>query len=259
MTSTFKYRTRKLRRGFKKFSLLFFLVLIVVFVLVVFNIADLFSSVITNKGSLLYGEKIRIPNTIYYGMSVYNSSSKEKCKEKSKEVIKQGGAGCLYQMGDYFVLTSIYLSHEEAREIKENLSKIDSVKIININVPVININYKGNHLSDNNEMFLTYNKLFKKLYDLSINYDTGNISSVEVKKEVGVISSEFGQKIANFDAIYKKEKYEFQNKLLKSLKDIKIEIDNLLTCDSVELMLNSKIKEVYCNIVLEFYNLAKII
>ena len=124
---------------------------------------------------------------------------------------------------------------------------------------MINLNYKGNHLTENTEIFHTYNNLFNKLYDLSINYDTGSLTGVEVKKSINTISSEFSQKISDFDAIYKKERYEFQDKILNSLNRLKMEIDSLLTCNSFDLMLNSKIKEVYCKIIFEYYNLAKTI
>jgi hypothetical protein len=260
MTTSFNFRTRKFRQRFKKFSFVFILIFLTIFVLVVFNIADLFSSAITNKGSLLYGEKIRIGNTIYYGISLYNSISVEKSEQQAQNILRQGGAGCIYHMGEYYVLGSIYSSHEDATEVKEKLDS-DGVeaKIININIPVININYKGDKTKENTEIFSVFKTLFDSLHNLSIEFDMGSKTVQEFKKEINKISNDFSVKINDFDAIFKKEKYEFQKQIIEHLNRVKASLDAILTYDGVNLTLNGKIKNVCCEIVLEYYKLAKVI
>lgn len=257
MTTKFKGLKRK---RIKKFSLFFLLVFFIIFVLVVFNVADLFSSAITNKGSILYGEKIRITNNIYYGVSLYNSTESSNAETNAKNIAKQGGAGYLYCMGDYYVLGSIYSSYEDAIEVKEKL-KSDNIeaKIININIPVININYKGKFLKENTDIFSCFSTLFNLLFDLSVEFDLGNITMQEVKKEVTKISTDFSDKINDFDDIYKKEKYEFQKLILENFNNLKLSIDSILTCNGVEFLLNSKLKNVCCEIVVSYYELAKVI
>ncbi len=260
MTESFEYRTKRFRKNFKKFSVFFLICFIVVFVLIVLNIADLFSTAITNKGSLLYGEKIRITNMIYYGVSVFNSNTEENTKDAARQVSKQGGAGFVLNMGDYYVLSSIYPSHESALEVKENLEKSGvEARIININAPVININYKGNKLKENEEIFSSFNNLFLSLYDISLEYDLGNKTAVDVKKEISSLSTSFSQKITDFSAIYEKEKNTFQKVLLDALNKAKLKIDTLLTVETMELKLNSEIKKCYCEIVFDYYMLAKTI
>lgn len=260
MTTSFKFCTRKLKSRAKKVSFIFLLVFIVVFVLVVFNVADLFSSAITNKGSILYGEKIRISNTIYYGVSLYNSTEKQKSEEQAKDIIKQGGAGFVYCMGEYYVLGGIYLSHEDAVEVKEKLvSDNIEAKIININVPVINLNYKGAHKKENEEVFSLFKTLFDSVYSLSIDFDLGDITMQELKSNINKISVDFSEKISNFDAIYQKEKFDFQKEIIDALGRVKVSINTILTHNGADLTLNSKIKNVCCSIVNEYYNLAKVI
>ena len=260
MTTSFDFRTRKFRQRFKKFSFVFVLIFLIVFVLVVFNVADLFSSAITNKGSILYGEKIRISNTIYYGVSLYNSTTLEKSEQQAQNILKQGGAGFVYCMGEYYVLGSIYSSHEDATEVKEKLD-LDGVetKIININIPVININYKGDKTKENTEIFSVFKTVFDSLYNLSIEFDMGSKTVQELKKDINKISNDFRIKINDFDAVFKKEKYDFQKQIIEHLNRIKASLDAILTYDGVNLTLNGKIKNVCCEIVVEYYNLAKVI
>ena len=81
----------------------------------------------------------------------------------------------------------------------------------------------------------------------------------EVKKEVTKISTDFSAKINDFDDIYKKEKYEFQKLILEKFNNLKLSIDSILTCNGVEFLLNSKLKNVCCEIVVSYYELAKVI
>lgn len=258
MTTSFGFSTRKFQKKIKRFSIFFLLLFIIIFVLIVFNIADLFSSAITNKGSLIYGEKIRIPNTIYYGISLYSSSDESKSIKQAKSISDQGGAGFVYCMGDYYVFSSIYLSHEDAVEVKEKLLS-DSIeaKIININIPVININYKGDFLEENTNIFSVFKDTFDALYNLTLEYDLGSITVQELKTGLNKLIADFSAKINNFDAIYKKERYDFQDSILKTLNELKVDISKLLTTNGVGLKLNSELKNVCCKIVVDYYNLAK--
>ena len=122
MTHNYIYHRRKKNTGFKKGFSIFFVVGIVALSLVLMiNIADIFSSLISNDKSIFSAGKIRISNSTMYAISVGQFADQQQAELLSTQVSSQGGAGYVYHSGDYFVFTSLYDSIVDAKSVVEKL------------------------------------------------------------------------------------------------------------------------------------------
>lgn len=245
--------TKIYRRRFKgkRKSFLFIIFILLIGVIVAFNIADIISSMIIGKGSIFYNGNMYIPSKTFYAISCNSFSKKDDAILLAGDVASKGGAGYVYQSGDYYVLLSMYSSQVDAQSVKEKLKedKIDA-KIININIPKLEIKFSD---SDKNVSLLAeeFLKVFEFLYDLSVKYDSGGISYEQCKVYLTTKIAEL-EFVKNLSPTTK-EGLAVKNKSLKMVEILK----NLTLVEKEGYLLNSSIKYAYFEIVFDYINLCK--
>ena len=117
-----RLRNKKINtKNKKKLSFLFIFIFLILFFLLIINFSDIFSTIITHKGSLFSNYKIETTSFSVYGVSIKDFNNSEEATEYSQYVIERGGAGFIYESGEHFVLANAYQSLNEAQEIKANL------------------------------------------------------------------------------------------------------------------------------------------
>lgn len=256
--ATYTQKVNKRGRIKKKISFFFVLLFIIVFSLLIVNFADIFSSIITSRGSLIYGTKIRIPSKVFYAITLYDAQSKENAESVCMQVSKSGGAGEIYLNGDYYVVASIYASHTDADNVKQTLIEDGTeCKILNINIPVMNLEYSGKNDEVLVQGFESFTQTYTFLYDLSIDYDSGKCTTTEVKSEIAKQISKLSQLKSEILKVYQNEKIEFENNLLSAMNVCIDELNAVLLSSTTDFGLNSQIKKAYCKILFEYQKLAK--
>ena len=128
-------KVKNLLKTNKKLSVSFVFLAVILFFLLVVNISDIFSSVITNKNSLFFTQKIELPSYSVYALSVDDFKTYEEAQNFSVSVQQNGGAGVVYESGEKFVFVSAYPTLIEAKEIQENLINLGfNARIVNIKI-----------------------------------------------------------------------------------------------------------------------------
>lgn len=246
MTKIYRKKYSGQKRGF-----LFVIFILAIGLIVAFNVADVISSMIIGKGSIFYNGIMYISSKTFYAISCDNFAKKDDAITLAGTVASKGGAGFVYQSGDYYVLLSMYSSQVDAQSVKEKLKedKINA-KIININIPKLEIKFSE---SDKNISKLAKEFLdcFEYLYDIAVKYDAGSLTYEQCRVY-------FTTKIAELEYVKgldptTKEGLEIKNKALKMIEMIK----NLTLVSKEGYLLNSAIKYAYFEIVFDYIVLCK--
>ena len=246
--------TKNYRKNFRRKSkkgFLFCLVLIMLGLVVTFNIADIISSFIMGKGSIFYNGNIYLSAKTFYAISIDSFEVFDDALECGGEVAQKGGAGYIYQSGEYYVLLAMYSSQLDAKSVQEKLreDKIES-KIVNINIPKFTFKFsdKDEKIADVAKEFL---KSFDFLYDLAIKYDAGSASY-----EQTIITIK--NKIAELEYIRQVTPSSKQGLVIKekSLKMIEL-LKSLTLVEKEGYLFNSTIKYTYFEIVFDYIKLCK--
>lgn len=242
---TYGYR----RRG--KFNLIFSIIIFCISCFIAFNIADIVSSLIMNKGSIFYNGKYYISSSTYYAVSAGAFKQKDDAENFASSVKLQGGAGYIHQSGDYYVLLAMYSSTVDANSVIQKLKEKDiNAVVININIPKLNIKFSD---SDKNIIKATESFLdcYKFLYDLSIQYDSGSLSVEGVKNKVR-------SKLDDLSFVQSlnpttKEGLSIKEKSINTVQRLK----TIINMSQENCELNSGIKYVYMQIVFDYISLCK--
>lgn len=172
----FNKKASKRIRNYKKKPILFALLLIFIVFLLIINLSDLISGVLTQSGSLFIKNKIDVASYSVYAVSIADFNNLEEAEETSYQTKKMGGAGFIYKNGEYFVLVSSYQTLAEAQEIQQNLLDLGyNSKIINIKCESISKFYKGKNLQNFKEILLYLKQVYIDLNENNIKLDKNEI------------------------------------------------------------------------------------
>lgn len=235
----------------------FAIVLFLISIGLVLSFADFVSSRLTGGGSLFIGGKIKISSFNIYAIEIGAFSDYSQAQNLANSVKNKGGAGYILQSGDYHVFLSMYESLADAEQVKSNLEKQGlTVKIYNINMPTIDIKYRGEERLLTNAL-KEFKDVYRKIYELSISYDSNEISKIKVLanlegyiEEIKDICDDLEEEIdykATAELISVKTSLE---KAISSIKDI-------VKKNSDGLTFNSAIKQGYFEIMFEYLALAR--
>ncbi len=222
------------------------------------NIADIFSSLISNDKSIFSSGKIRVSNTTMYAVSVGQFETEQQAQTISQQISSQGGAGYVYHSGDYFVFTSLYDSIVDAKSVVEKL-KTDQVqaKIVNINIPAITLSYKGKSREDILTCIEFFKQAYQELYSLSIEYDSGKITTLQVKDKIVQLVAKSKQILNQSSRLVSKENKPQLLLLENKLMSVNLVLQNLYDFQPQGLYFNSAIKYTYFKIILLNIEYAK--
>lgn len=238
------------------FTISFFLVS---FVLVI-NLADIFSSLITVGGFSFAGENLSFQKMITYAVCTSNHPTKLAASELSETTKIQGGAGYIYMNeNSYYIIASIYDNSADAEKVLKNiLSDKPNASIQQINIPAINIasNLSSQEKNTISDSIVVFKNSYKKLYDISVSLDTGLITEVNARLSINELASQITTIYGNFNTI-------FNNSLNTELMLIKLKLEDLINIlqkliDNTERFpFTSQIKETYCKILINYKSLAE--
>ncbi len=130
------------RNKVKQFFYVFLFVLIDLFV--VFNVSNIFSSIIIHQKSFFEDTKVEYNSFSFYCVSLKHFLVEDEANKYANEVSKKGAMGSVFHNGEYYVFANIYPNLIEAQEIKENLIELGyDARIVKFSVPSILLNLKN--------------------------------------------------------------------------------------------------------------------
>lgn len=245
-----KYRKIKSNRA-KKLSFLFIFVCLMLVFLIVVNFADIFSSIITHKGSLFSVNKIETSSYSVYGVSIKDYANEEDALNYANSVTNKGGAGYVYQSGEYFVLGNAYQSLNEATEIKENLLKLGyNARIVNIKVDAICKTYRGNNSKSLTACLNWFRNCYNSLYEEGLNFDKNLSNRNQTNSCLANVLTSLAQLNIELNSFKSAADKDIKNAVSPHFKACKELLENLLYNKDSDLIFSSKMKFVSIQIVL---------
>ena len=189
-------------------------------------------------------------NVILYALQVAEYDNYSSAENMSKNIQQKGGAGYIYILdNNYKVLISCYKNIEDAEKVQKNLNDSGyQLEIINLDIKSYE---KINGFSNKqNENYILAQNLFidnySQLYDLSVLYDTNDITINELKTKLNEIYYNNSEIIDNFDD-------EFNGVGESEIVYLKIYLSRLQQLINNLLLTNSQfdylLKETYFNII----------
>ncbi|MBQ9792407.1 MAG: hypothetical protein IJW32_01490 [Clostridia bacterium] len=250
----------KMRRNLiknSKFSLIFTIFFIILFFLLVINVSDIFSSLITNKNSIFFTQKLEVPSFSIYAVSINDFDNSYQAGEYAKAVKEKGGAGFVYQSGEHFVFVSSYPSLSEAKEIKQNLLDLGyKSRIVNLKVDAILTTYKGNNL----QHFLSSVNFFRKAYNTlqiqTISFDKKEASQSQVNSCLAKLLDENINLLNTMQSLSQNQDLPLKQEISVPLKEVKTLLESLLCFAGEDIEYTSKLKQTCLEIVLKNKDLA---
>ena len=247
----------------KKNGKFFAIVTLVVCFCLSLTLADLFSNVITIKAFNNISTTGRQAEYIVYGISLFDGATESTAKEQVPSIIKQGGAGYVWEKDNkFYVLASAYLEENDAKMVKTNLKEKEiNASIIKIEIPSIAIS--GTFTSLENTTLTSALKIFKNtyeaLYDVSVSLDTKIKTETQCKMEITDIKNNLSKTEVAFASV-------FDSKLTTSILEVKIALSSLLTLledltkydSTAQEPFTYKIKNTYIQALYLNYNLSDI-
>ena len=247
----YKENIKKNRKA--KFLTLLFVVLsisIVIFFSISFSNFLTISKIVNVNSNYIFEDKT------LYGLSLKTTNNFNDAEAESDNIKQQGGAGFILNNGanEFKIISSIYSTEKDAKSVKSNLSNngIDS-EIVKIKLPAfnfkVNLSTKSTQVLSNgiNIFFTSY----KKLYDLSVDYDSKKIDYTNLKTSLNnlyndnkEIIKEYNLNFTNSSNIYILYVKIYLNKVNDIISKLQIKDESY--------NLSSEIKYAYCN-VLNFY------
>ncbi len=172
-------------------QIVFVFLFILIDLLVVFNLSDIFSSIITHQNSIFASDKIEFNSFSFYCVSLKRFQVELDAQNYGKGISKKGAMGRVYQNGEYYVFANIYPNLIEAQEIKENLMELgyDS-RIVKFSIPSISLNYKGKNKTFFLDCFNFFKQTSTTLCNLSIDFDGKTISRATLNGKIAQILKE---------------------------------------------------------------------
>ena len=215
------FRQVKYYKRHKLFNIFLYLALVFVFSLLVLNISDIASSIITQKGSLFYKDRIKISTYYVYGVSPSDYNNFDDADLYSVQVKNAGGMGQVYKSGEYYVFAQIYPTLLEASEVQNNLQNLGhNAKVVTLSVPQIDIVYSGTNKQMAEKAFGQFREVFLQCYNLCIRLDKNEISRPVLQSDIASLLAENSNIIASITTLGLTQKQE---------KELAIHLQNLST------------------------------
>jgi len=230
LTAIFKKNKQKTIKSQKKWSFFFTFTLSVIFVLIIVNFSDIFSSLITHKNSLFFKSKLETPSYTAYAVSIKDFPTTEEAEQCSYQVKNFGGMGTIYKNGESFVLLNVYPTLLEADEIKQNfVTKGYNAKILNINVNAVNLTYKGNNTNSFTNCINFFRQTFLTLYNCTLSLDKNEVNQTKINTSIAKKISEISNLTNTISTLNSSEDSAIKQVILPHFQEAKTQLNNLLS------------------------------
>jgi len=241
-------KTKKNYKKHKKTRIMFVFSFILLFFLLIINISDIFSSIITNKNSLFFKTKLELPSYSVYAVSLKDFQNFEQAKEYGEVVKSNGAAGYVYQSGEYFVFASSYPSLMEAKEIQENLKLLGyNSRIVNIKIDAISKEYRGDKVNLLQEGINFLRQSFLSLYQATISFDKQLSNQNQVNSIIAKLLTQLTNLQTKLLKLSSSEDKKYTSAILKVFDYCKTELEKTLFFIGNDNEYTSKLKNLYLN------------
>lgn len=186
-----KRKYKNVRKSHKFLSIFITFLLVLISFFLIFNISDIFSSLITHKKGLFFVDRIEVTSYNIYGVSSKDFESEEDANNYASTIINQGAMGEVYHHGEYFVLVATYPTLLEAQEVQNNLINLGyNARIVNIFVKEFKHDYRGSDKALIEQSLYKFREIYYSLYNIDIDFDKGNLSRSSFTGKVAQILTE---------------------------------------------------------------------
>lgn len=228
----------------KKISFLFIFIGSLLFFLIIINISDIFSSLLTSEKSLFLVDKIEATSYNAYCVSSADFDNEEEAQIHCEQIKQIGGMGIVFKKGEYFALTSIYPTLIEAQEIQKNLIELDyEAKVVKLEVKNILKEYKGKNKEIVAECLHSFKEIFLSLYESCIKFDKNLINESQLKGKL----AEVWTKNDNLINELKENQVNLNSKEKNFVLNLMIEsseiIEDIILFKDDKMQLSSKVKQ----------------
>ncbi|NCB48331.1 MAG: hypothetical protein EOM55_01690 [Clostridia bacterium] len=245
-----RIKRRILSKNGKKLSFLFIFVGILMFFLLIVNISDIFSSLITSEKSLFLIDKIEKSSYNVYCVSFDDFENEEEAENCCDEIRLLGGMGVVFRRGEYFALTSIYPTLIEAQEIQQNLLEMEyNAKVVKLEVKAISKEYKGSNKELIGRGLQSFREIFIALYETCIKFDKNLINESQVKGNLAEIWTKNKNLQKSFENAQMSLTDEEKNLILDLMSDTNDTVEQTLLFSGEKLQLSSLLKQSCFDIV----------
>ncbi len=250
-------KINKRRHKGRKISFLFLVVCIILFALIIINISDLFSSILTHEKSLFYKEKIEIPSYSVYAVSIKHFNLEPDAENFAYSISQKGGMGVVYESGEFYCLASIYPTLLEAQEVRDNLVILGySPRILNIKVQEISVNYKGDGKENIEQSLNIFKECFLELYNMDIDLDKGNVERVNVNGIVATLCSKVKDTQNRFLNSKNSLSENIKSKISQGLSHLYERLEEILLSEKRDYEFTSLIKQNMFDIIITIKNIT---
>lgn len=138
-------------------------------------------------------DKVKVGKTTYYGLNMGQYTDQADAKMTANVVSQAGGAGYVWGVDEeYIVLGAVYLNQSDCEKVINNLSEnykasIHKITLKKCKFTIENISKKEQITIRKNVEFCS--EVFENLYQISMEYDTGNISNIAVSARANSLKS----------------------------------------------------------------------
>ncbi len=217
----------------KKIKVIFYLVFVSI---VAVSFGSVFASVSDGTlGAHILGQrdKVKVGGITYYGLNMGEYDNIDDAKQTANVVIQAGGGGYVWNSENkYIVLGSVYKTEKDCTTVVDNISKQYKASVYEIKLKkckfVVEDITRGER-KDIEDAVEFCNKVYERLYDLSIDYDTGKLSNIAVSASANTMKSEVATFKSNIFNLYTK----YNNKNLNHIHNTFLFIE-----DTLELLVN---------------------
>ncbi len=235
MSKIFKKSQKKVKNLSKKGKIkqiLFVFLFILVDLLVVFNLADIFSSIITKEKGIFSCDKIEFNSYSFYCVSSKHFSSEQDAILYANDISLRGAMGRVYKNGEYYVFAGIYPTLIEAQEIKENLIDIgyDS-RIVTFSIPSVLEKYKGKNKKTVTESLAVLKESVISMYNLCEDFDSENIKRSTLNGKLACLAQKIDDVTTNFSSNLSGFDKNFSQIVLKQLSFAQKKVVEVITFD----------------------------
>lgn len=203
-----KTPAKKHRKSHKKGYKWFVGLIITMFLVIIFFVANAFSNILTfSNVSLFKAKAIVVKGFNIYAVTIGAYEDEKSATMQAEEVQLSGAGGYVMYDLNYCVVLNAYLSSSDAQNVLEKVIKTKAdaeLKVIEIN----RCQLQG--VSDKEEREEVENALnifkdtYQNLYDISINLDLSKITTAEAKVKLAELLNEVSNKASSFRDVAKK-------------------------------------------------------
>lgn len=247
-----KPRKRKYARRF------YFNRIVIFFTIICLAVAVLVVYLSTKKGQLI------IKKQEFYFVNISSYTNYEDCFNLSNEIKSMGGAGYILNDGKFNVMASVYSTQTDATIVSSRLytNGFQNTSVYRFSISELRIS-KFDDESQNNTLsdLIVYPlSCYSSLYDITLSYDTGEISESIVLLALQKKQEEIRRKA---DDLISLEEYKFITAREKVFLELKIMYTDLLDVYTKTLEKLTKnpttslLKELECNVIVIYDSLIK--